>query len=100
MSKITQQDRYKKRYARIIKQLSTLAGYDVLLRDVRFVVVPRSDGVVYRVETRVLGAHDTYEGVLYVRDDNNYTGDALSVIGREVCKRLRERICNARAALR
>lgn len=100
MSNVTQRDRYKRRYERVVKQLSALLGSDVTLRDVRFVVVPRPDGTIYRAEVRALGSSSEYEDVVFVRRNSAYPEDAMAVIGQEVRKRLRDRIRNTRAALR
>ena len=70
MSNATQPDRYKRRYERLIEQLN------------------------------VLGTVDTYENIVFVQRDSTYSEDVMSVIGQEVRKRLRDRIRNARAALR
>ena len=100
MSNVTQQDRYKRRYARTLKQLNALVGYDVTLRDVRFIVASRSDGTIYRAEVRMLGSSSAYDDIVFVRRDSACPEDVMAVIGYEVRKRLRDRIRNARAALR
>lgn len=100
MSNISQSDRYKRRYERLIEQLNALCGSDVIFRGVRFVAAPCPKGTAYRVEVRVLGTVDTYENIVFVQRDSTYSEDVMAVIGYEVRKRLRDRIRNARAALR
>ncbi len=95
-----QEEKYKRRYERLVQQLTVLHGtaLNKSTTTLQLTASPYSaGGYVYSVLALTSGDSDT---VLVVHRTKTYPEDIVAVIGQEARKRLRERIRNARTALR
>lgn len=97
----TQEEKYKRRYERLVKQLATLYGspLNTSTTTLQLVAVEvKAGGFAYAA--KVCTATTEYETIASVFKRTSYPEDVVAVIGQEVRRQLRERIRNARTALR
>lgn len=95
-----QEEKYKRRYERLVQQLTVLYGsaLNKSTATLQITATPYSaGGYVYSALALTSDGIDT---IVTVHRTETYPEDIVAVIGQETRKRLRERIRNARRALR
>ena len=97
-----QEEKYKKRHDRLVQQIVTLYGKPLNTAQayVQFSAYTFQNSVAYGYSVKIRTGSEDWETVMSVRRDVGYVEDVVSVIGQEVRRLLRDRIYNARKALR